>query len=46
MMKLTIAGMLLGLNPGIPGPVGAPHPPTNTQGKRKKIYIYILKKTF
>lgn len=31
MMKLTIAGRLLALNPGIPGAPGAPHPPANTQ---------------
>lgn len=31
MMKLTIEGRLLGLNPGIPGAPEDPHPPANTQ---------------
>lgn len=34
--KLTIVGRLLGLNPGIPGAPGVPHPPANTEQNIKK----------
>lgn len=44
MMKLTIPGRLLALNPGIPGAPGAPHPPANIQQIIKQVLFFIFKR--